>query len=272
MLFLVMNVNDKVILVTGGGNGMGREIVLNIVRRGASVIAADINAKGLEETKALAGNDASKVATVVMDITDRVGIETKREDIINIFGQLDGVINDAGIIQKFCRIKDMPYADVQRVMNINFFGTYNMVSAFLPYLLTRPEAHIVNVCSMGAFLPVPGQSLYGASKAAVRALTEGLMSELKGTNVHVTEVFPGAIKTNIKRNSGLKDDNENAENTKRKITLPSEAAEKIVSGMERNKKKILVGKDCWIMDKICRINIFAAMNMINKAMKGRHGM
>ena len=99
-----------------------------------------------------------------------------------------------------------------------------------------------------AFLPVPGQSLYGASKAAVRALTEGLMSELKGTNVHVSEVFPGAIKTDIKKNSGLKEDEETEENTNMKPILPSEAAEIIVNGIERNKKKIIVGKDCWIMD------------------------
>ena len=267
-----MKVKGKVFLVTGGANGMGRELVLNLTKKGAMVVAVDINQQGLEETKEMAGAQAPNIETVVVDITNREIIANKKDHIINRFGHLDGIRNNAGIIQKFCHIKDMPFKDVERVMNINFYGTYNMLNAFLPYLCTRDEAHIVNVCSMGAFLPVPGQSLYGASKAAVRALTEGLMSELKGTNVHVSEVFPGAIKTDIKKNSGLKEDEETEENTNMKPILPSEAAEIIVNGIERNKKKIIVGKDCWIMDKLCRINVFTAMNLINKAMKGRHGM
>ncbi|HRD39265.1 MAG TPA: SDR family NAD(P)-dependent oxidoreductase, partial [Bacteroidia bacterium] len=69
--------------------------------------------------------------------------------------------------------------------------------SFLPHLLKRPEAHIVNISSMGGFLPVPGQSIYGATKAAVKLLTEGLRSELLDTNVRVTLIFPGAIGTNI---------------------------------------------------------------------------
>lgn len=267
-----MKVNGKVILVTGGGNGMGRELVLNLVRKGAFVVAVDINQQGLTETKKQARANGERIETVVLDITNREMIDSKKAFIANRFGQIDGIINNAGIIQKFCHIMDMPMKDAERVMGINFFGTYNMLMAFLPYLTARPEAHIVNVCSMGAFLPVPGQSLYGASKAAVRALTEGLMSELKGTNVHVSEVFPGAIKTDIKKNSGLKEDGETAENTKMKLTEPRDAAETIVKGIERNKQKIVVGKDCWTMDKLCRINVFAAMNLINKAMKGRHGM
>ncbi len=267
-----MKVRGKVILVTGGANGMVRELVLNLVKKGAKVIAVDVNPQGLAETKSIADHYSADIATFVVDITNREMIACLTNDIINSFGQLDGIVNNAGIIQKFCHIKDMPIKDVERVMNINFYGTYNMIDAFLPHLMKRPEAHIVNVCSMGAFLPVPGQSLYGASKAAVRALTEGLMSELKGTHVHVSEVFPGAIKTDIKKNSGLKEDGETAENTKMKLTLPSEAAATIVKGMEHNKQKIIVGKDCWAMDKFCRINVFAAMNLINHAMKGHHGM
>jgi short-subunit dehydrogenase len=98
----------------------------------------------------------------------------------------------------------LPYDAIERVLNVNLYGVIYMTKAFLPHLLTRPEAHIVNVSSMGGFFPVPGQSLYGASKAAVKLLTEGLYSELIDTNVRVTAVFPGAIATNISQNSGLR--------------------------------------------------------------------
>ena len=114
------------------------------------------NQQGLEETKEMAGTQAPNIETVVVDITNREMIAEKKDYIIHRFGHLDGIINNAGIIQKFCHIKDMPFKDVERVMNINFYGTDNMVNAFLPYLCTRDEAYIVNVCSMGAFLPGSG--------------------------------------------------------------------------------------------------------------------
>ena len=81
-----------------------------------------------------------------------------------------------------------------------------MTKALLPHFLSRPKAHIVNLSSMGRFLPVPGQTVYCSAKAGVKMLTEGLAAELTGTNVGVTVVFPGAINTNIMFNSGLTDD------------------------------------------------------------------
>src|SRR3954451_9734381 len=129
-------------------------------------------------------------------------------------------------------------------MNVNFYGTLYMVKAFLPHLLTRPEAHIVNVSSIGGFLPVLGQTIYGASKAAVKLLTEGLYSELANTNVKVTVVFPGAINTNITKNSGLNVPRQSAADNKSiKILSPAKAAQIIIDGMESNQYRVLVGKD-----------------------------
>src|SRR5690606_11676546 len=96
------------------------------------------------------------------------------------------------------------YDAIDRVMNVNFYGTLYMTKAFLPHFLERKEAHIVNLSSMGGFLPVPGQSVYGASKAAIKILTEGLYAELLETPVNVSVVFPGATNTNITKNSDVK--------------------------------------------------------------------
>ena len=105
---------------------------------------------------------------------------------------VDGIINNAGIIQPFVRLNDLSYESIERVINVNLYGTLYMIKTFLPHLLTRPEAHIVNISSMGGFLPVPGQTIYGASKAAVKLLSEGLHSELMNTHVMVTVAISGS--------------------------------------------------------------------------------
>jgi NAD(P)-dependent dehydrogenase (short-subunit alcohol dehydrogenase family) len=192
-----MKVKEKVIVVTGGGSGMGRELVLLLLQKGARIAAVDINPDTLQETVSLALNSKDRVSTHVTNITDKNAVEALPDQVIAAHGAVDGLINNAGIIQPFVRINDQDYDAINRVLNVNLYGLIYMTKAFLPYLLKRPEAHIVNTSSMGGFLPVPGQTIYGASKAAVKLLTEGLNSELLDTSVRVTVVFPGAIATNI---------------------------------------------------------------------------
>ena len=191
-----MKVQNKVIIVTGGGSGMGRELVLNLLSKGARVVAIDINETTLQETLALAGVNSGSLSTFVVDITNKNSIEKLLNDAVEVFGAVDGIINNAGIIQPFIKVNELNYEAIERVMNINFYGTLYMIKTFLPHLFNRPEAHIVNISSMGGFLPVPCQTIYGASKAAVKLLTEGLHSELANTNVKVTVIFPGAVNTN----------------------------------------------------------------------------
>ncbi len=101
------------------------------------------------------------------------------------------------------KLNDLDYEAIERVLDVNLYGTIHVVKAFLPHLLERPVAHLANVSSMGGFLPVPGQTIYGASKAAVKLMTEGLYAELLETNVAVTFVMPGAVSTDITANSGV---------------------------------------------------------------------
>ncbi len=199
-----MKVQNKTIVVTGGGNGMGREIVLNLLSKGANVAAVDMNEAALQETANLAGDKKDKLATFVLNITDKKAVDALPQQVIARFGAVDGMINNAGIIQPFVRLSQLEFDAIERVLNVNLYGTIYMLKAFLPYLLERPEAHIANVSSMGGFLPVPGQTIYGASKAAVKLLTEGLYAELLETNVGVTVIYPGAIGTNIAANSNPK--------------------------------------------------------------------
>jgi short-subunit dehydrogenase len=265
-----MQTKGKTIAVTGGGNGIGREVTLELLRRGGRVAALDISEQGLEETVRLAGDAGDRISTHVANIADRAAVEALPEAIVAAYGQVDGLINCAGIIQPFVLLNDLDYGAIERVINVNLWGTIHTNKAFLPHLLGRPEAHIVNISSMGGFLPVPGQTMYGASKAAVKLLTEGLHSELMGTNVHVTVVFPGAIATNISVNSGVAmpgDAEKQKETSKIKMTEPDVAARIIVDGMEKNAYRVTVGSDARMMDRLSRWMPERAAMIIYKNMK-----
>jgi short-subunit dehydrogenase len=268
-----MNVQGKTIVLTGGGSGMGREMTLLLLKKGARVAIVDINESTLKETAELAGDHQGRLTTHVLNITDKEAVAALPEAVIKAHGAVDGLINNAGIIQPFVKINDLAMKDIERVFNVNFWGVVNMTKAFLPHLLKRPEAHIVNTSSMGGFLPVPGQSAYGASKAAVKLFTEGLRSELLSTNVHVTVVFPGAIATNISTNSGITamPSPSSADQSKFKTTSAPDAARVIIEGMEKNKYRVLVGSDAKLMDRLCRLMPDRAAKIIYSQMRSLLG-
>ena len=212
-----MKVNGQVLVVTGAGNGIGREVALELLRRGAKVAGLDLKHEFLEETKQLSADNSK-----------------------------------------------------------NFVGfDVNITKAFLPGLIARPEAHILNVSSMGSFAPVPGQTLYGATKAAVNMLTEGLRSELKETNVSLTLVWPGAIGTNITANSGVSfGSGELTEGQKKaaaRVTAPSVAGKMIVDAIETKANRIYVGSDSKLMGYLTRLAPDFAANLIYKNMKSLLG-
>lgn len=262
-----MKTKNKTILVTGGGSGMGRELVLALLRKGAKVAAVDINEKALKETFSLANEYKDQLSIFILDITNKQAVEGIIEEMIKELGGIDGLINNAGIIQNFVSVNELDYDKIERVMNVNFWGTLYLTKALLPHLISRKEAHIVNISSMGGFMPFPTQTIYGASKAAVKLLTEGLYAELKNTSVYVTVIHPGAIETNITQNSGLSGPKVDSENSKNNLALsPAEAAIKIIAAIEKNKFRATVGKDAWFLDKLYRLAPQFATNFIGKMM------
>lgn len=264
-----MKVNNRVVVVTGAGSGIGRALVLRLVQMGARVAAIDVNEQTLQETAALLGAQQDKVSLHVANISDRQVVEALPDAVIAAHGAVDGLINNAGIIQPFVRLNELPYDAIERVINVNLYGMVYMTKAFLPHLLKRPEAHIVNVSSMGGFFPVPGQTLYGASKAAAKLLTEGLYSETLDTPVRVTVVFPGAIATNITQNSGIAMPTHTGGQSARsyRMTTADKAAETIISGMERDKFQVYVGRDASMMNVLYRLNPRYATRFMYKQMK-----
>ncbi|MFC4799395.1 SDR family NAD(P)-dependent oxidoreductase [Neobacillus sp. GCM10023253] len=259
-----MKVFNKVIVVTGAGGGIGKELVRQLLGKGAKV-AAIIHKNGLEEIKSFATVYGDKISIHMANVANREDVEKLPEEIIAAHGCIDGIINNAGVLQQFQTVNDLDYELIQKVMDVNFYGTLYMCKSFLPYLLIRPEAYITNVSSMGGFLPVPLQSIYSASKAAVKMLTEGLHLELRDTNVGVTIVFPGAVDTNLVQNAKI--EFEGADNHSYKMLSPKEAAAIIIKGMENNKYRVLAGNDAKIMDFLYRLHPKKATDLILKKIK-----
>lgn len=229
--------------------------MLKLLRKGASVAAVDMNAATLHETCGLAGDYKDKISNHVVNVADRRAVDSLPAKVIEAHGTVDGIINNAGIIQPFVTINNLEYDDIEKVLNYNLYGQINMIKAFLPQLLERPEAHIVNISSMGGFFPFPGQTLYGASKAAVKIFSEGLYAELIDTNIGVTVVFPGAVDTNIAQNSGVSMEIEGNGNSGSFSPLqPEIVADQILNGMESNKFQFIVGEDANMMNILYRIN------------------
>jgi NAD(P)-dependent dehydrogenase (short-subunit alcohol dehydrogenase family) len=261
-----MKVDGKVWVVTGAGSGMGRELVVQLVRRGARVAAVDLHAAALAETAALAGTGA-QVSTHVLDITDRAGVDALPAAVVEAHGTVDGLLNNAGIIQPFVGVADLDDAAIARVMDVNFSGTLQMVRAFLPLLLRRPEAHIANVSSMGGFFPFPGQTIYGASKAAVKLLSEGLYAELLDTPVRVSVIMPGAIDTSITANSGVEEPD--VEEGSARMTSADKAASIMIAGIEKDRLHIYVGPDAKAMSLAIKIAPRPAIRFVQRQMAKR---
>ncbi|GIH04890.1 short-chain dehydrogenase [Rhizocola hellebori] len=264
-----MQIEDKVFVVTGGGNGIGREVVLGLIARGARVAAVDLSDTGLAETARLAGAGQARMSAHALSITDRDAVEALPEEVISTHGRVDGVINVAGIVQRFARVQDLKFDEIERVMEVNFWGVLNMTKAFLPELLHRHEASLVNVSSMGALVPVPGQSAYGASKAAVKLLTEGLYAELRGTSVAVTVVFPGGVATNILGNSGVSMRGMDMESSaaKTKLTTPADAGRQIIEAVEKGSFRVRIGGDARLLDRLSRLMPQRATALVASKMK-----
>ena len=259
-----MEVTGRVFVVTGGGNGIGREVVLGLLARGARVAAVDLSADGLSETTSLAGAD-DRLSTHAVDITDRDAVRALPATVHEAHGQVDGLINVAGIIQPFVRFVDLEHRQMEKVMAVNFWGVVHTTQAFLPHLVQRRDAAVVNVASMGAFAPVPGQSVYGASKAAVMLLTEALYAELRDSSVTVTVVFPGGVATHIAENSGaaIPGRGADAASSADSLTTASDAARQIIEkGLENGSFRVVIGKDARMLDRMSRLSPHRATDLI----------
>lgn len=260
-----MKIRRQNVIITGAASGVGKELTKQLLAEGTNVAAVDISAENLKKLEEEL--NTKRLKTYVVDMGSNESIKKFREDFKKDYSDVDIIINNAGIIQPFVDVSNLNDDIINKVMNVNFFGPVNLIRYFMEDLTKdRKEQYIVNVSSMGGFFPFPGQTIYGASKAALKIFTEGLFAELEKTNVRVMIVLPGAMNTNITTNSNV-EMNTTKENSNYKMLEASEAARQIINGIKKNKFKLFLGSDAKFLKFLYKINSIWAIRFINNKMK-----
>jgi NAD(P)-dependent dehydrogenase (short-subunit alcohol dehydrogenase family) len=253
------NVNNKVAVVTGAGSGIGRALAYDLARRGAKLALSDVDATGLAETVKQVRVIGAPVHEARLDVTDRAAMLSYADEVAAEFGVVHIVINNAGIAFTG-DIAEMSFEQIERVMDVDFWGVVNGTKAFLPHIIASGDGHVVNISSLFGLLAVPGQSAYNAAKFAVRGFTESLRQEMliAGNNVSVTCVHPGGIKTAIARNAGSVASQDAAGlaeffDAKLAKTSPESAAKTILKAVAGNRPRAVVGLDAKFLDLLVRV-------------------
>jgi len=249
----------KVAVVTGAGSGIGQALAVELGRSGASVAISDVNIEGLAQTEEQLKAIGAPVKSDRLDVTEREAFLLYADAVNEHFGKVNQIYNNAGIAFTG-DIEVSQFKDIERVMDVDFWGVVNGTKAFLPHLIASGDGHVINVSSIFGLFAVPGQAAYNAAKFAVRGFTEALRQEMvaAGHPVAVTTVHPGGIKTAIARNATTAEGLDQAELAKlfdKRLarTTPKRAAEIILEAVRKKKARVLVGGDAKILDILVRL-------------------
>jgi NADP-dependent 3-hydroxy acid dehydrogenase YdfG len=241
--------DNKVVVITGAGSGIGRALALDFAGRGARLALSDINEAGLAETVDAVKHRGAEVKADRLDVADRAAFEAYAADVLSHYGGVNVVINNAGVALAGDLV-DLEWDDIDWIIGINFWGVVHGTKFFLPALIESGDAHLVNISSLFGLVSMPGQSMYNAAKYAVRGMTEALREEMLigRTGVGVTAVHPGGIKTAIARSARTSAKEDQAATAKffdEKLakTTPEKAAEVIIRGIQKRQARVLIGLD-----------------------------
>ncbi|MGB0101969.1 MAG: SDR family NAD(P)-dependent oxidoreductase [Nocardioides sp.] len=252
--------DDKVVVITGAGSGIGRALALNLARQGSLLALSDVDDDGLAETVDLVRAAGLRdLRSDHLDVAQRDDFAAYATSVADQFGRVNVVINNAGVALAG-DLEDLEYADIDWLMGVNFWGVVHGTKEFLPHLIASGEGHIVNLSSLFGLISMPGQSMYNAAKYAVRGMSEAVREEMliAGHQVGVTVVHPGGIKTAIARNARVsaKEDKERTAtffDEKLARMTPERAAEIIVRGVRNDKARVLVGIDAHALHHLAKL-------------------
>ncbi|EFG74922.1 oxidoreductase, short chain dehydrogenase/reductase family protein [Mycobacterium parascrofulaceum ATCC BAA-614] len=249
----------KVAVVTGAGSGIGRALAVELARSGAKVAISDVDLEGLAETEAQLKAIGAEVKADRLDVTEREAFLAYADAVREHFGKVNQIYNNAGIAFTG-DVEVSQFKDIERVMDVDFWGVVNGTKAFLPHLIASGDGHVINVSSVFGLFAVPGQAAYNSAKFAVRGFTEALRQEMAaaGHPVAVSTVHPGGIKTAIARNAtaaeGLDREQLASVFDKRLArTSPQRAAQIILDAVRKKKARVLVGTDAKVLDALVRL-------------------
>jgi NAD(P)-dependent dehydrogenase (short-subunit alcohol dehydrogenase family) len=249
----------KVVVITGAGSGIGRALALNLAQKGARLALSDFDSVGLAETVRQAEALGAEVRSDHLDVTQREAVLQYADTIAAHFGKVNQIYNNAGIAYHG-EFEKSEFKDIEKIMDVDFWGVVNGTKAFLPHLIASGDGHVVNVSSLFGLLSMPGQSAYNSAKFAVRGFTESLRQEMLIAKhpVKVTCVHPGGIKTASARNATAGPGEDLAAfseffDKKLARTTPEQAAKVIVNGVQKGKARVLIGADAKFLDAWVRL-------------------
>lgn len=256
----VQDLDDRVVVITGAGSGIGRAVALNAAGKGALLALSDVDEAGLAETVDLVKNAGCReVRADRVDVADRAAMAAYATEVAEHFGRVNVVVNNAGVALAG-HFREIEYDDFDWIVGINFWGVVHGTKEFLPHLIASGEGHVVNISSLFGLISIPGQSAYNATKYAVRGFSEALREELliERQPVGVTVVHPGGIRTAIARNARVtagEDKAATASTFDKKLARmsPERAAEIILDGMLAGKARVLVGADAHVLHTFAKL-------------------
>ena len=256
----MFTVKGKVVVITGAASGIGAALAEDLAAKGARLMLADIDESGLDKITGALRKAGAECFSQVTDTGSESSIQDLATKTQAVLGGADIVINNAGV-GLVAPVDGCKTGDAQWLMNINFWGVVHGCQAFLPQLRSKPEAVLVNISSIFAMISMPTQSIYNASKAAVRGFSDALREELRGSSVGVLCVHPGGIQTNIANKARVADSSMIAANdqefrdnfNKVARTTPAQAARVIIDAIEGRKTRVLIGADAKFMDFLFRL-------------------
>ena len=271
---------NKVALITGAASGMGRYLAINLAKEGADVVICDVDESGLKETEKLIKAYNVGSSSLLLDVRDKKEVEDLPTKIIENHGKIDLVFNNAGVVIP-TGFLNMNEEDWNWCNDINYNSIINFSRSFLPHLMKEEETALINTSSIFGIITTPNNTVYHASKFAVRGFTESLAKEMEGSNTQIHCVYPGHIGTNIAVNAKFGDQVVKGESKEGILGLngepvkdikgnqvsekeagirfrdagmdPDKAAQIILKGIKKNKKRIFVGIDAKLMEISQRI-------------------
>jgi short-subunit dehydrogenase len=263
----VSKLRGMTVALTGAGSGIGRSLARQFSQIGCGLALCDIDEASLRETEALLV-PGTRCTTKQVDVAERDAVYRFAADAVAAHGTVDAIVNNAGVALAGA-VEELSDEGLDWIFRINFWGVVHGTRAFLPHLRTRPRAHVVNISSIFGLVATPRMAAYNATKFAVRGFTEALRQDLAGSSVH-----PGGIATNIARSARVEGAKAarrgefTTEFEKNFVTTADQAAARIIRGMERGERRVLVGRDAHLADLVARLLPTSYPWLVSRLVKG----